>query len=97
MFNIQFLSICIHHNSFYICFLSRNVKYNWVNKAYIPTYMKRNNKGKRYGLIDSVAQSTLIKHIALYNLNPCYSHDIINYAVKASCALGNQKGDTKVI
>ena len=76
MFNSQLLSICIHHNTFYICFLSRNVKYNMVNKAYIPTYMKRNKKGKGYGLIDSVAQRTLIKHIALYNLNPCYSHEI---------------------
>lgn len=49
MFNSQLLSICINHNSFYICYLSRNLKYNWVNKAYIPTYMKRNKKAKDMG------------------------------------------------
>lgn len=77
-------------------FSSRILKYHWVNRA-CSLYTWGKKLRKRYGLIDSVAQSTLTKHIALYNSNQYYYHDIINYAVIASCTLENQKGDTKVI
>lgn len=79
-----------------MCFPSGTLKYHWVNRAYSRHTWKKIKQNIWVNRFYSIAQSTLTKYITLFNSNQ-YCHDIINYTLKASCNLENQKGETNVI